>query len=97
MDIAVPRGTPVVATATGSTAYAGAQDGYGNIVIIDHCNGYQTAYAHLDKILTYRGALVCRGAQIGQVGTTGNATGPHLHYEVRERGIFVNPEPFLPR
>lgn len=96
IDIAVPCGTPVVASATGTTTYAGAQDGYGKIVVIDHCNGYETAYAHLDKIVTSRGAQVQRGARIGLAGATGNATGPHLHYEVRKGGGFVDPEPFLP-
>ncbi len=96
VDIAVPKGTPVSAAATGTTVFAGQQGAYGNIIILCHGNGYETAYAHLDRILTQRGSRVRRGAVIGLVGATGNATGPHLHYEVRKNGVDVNPMPYLP-
>lgn len=95
LDIAVPRGTPVVAAASGITSFSGEQGGYGKIVIVDHCNGYETAYAHLDEILTSHGARIRCGTKIGLAGATGNATGPHLHYEVRCNRNCVNPEHFL--
>ncbi len=96
VDIAVPRGTPVMAAASGATVFAGRQGNYGNIIILCHGNGYETAYAHLDRILAKRGSRVRRGAVIGLVGATGNATGPHLHYEVRKNGVDINPMPYLP-
>lgn len=96
IDIAVPEGTPVMATASGETTFAGWQGAYGNIIIIRHGKGLETAYAHLKKCYARVGKHVCRGDKIGLVGTTGNATGPHLHYEVRQNGIRVNPKPWLP-
>lgn len=96
LDIAAPLGTPVKATASGITSFSGEQTGYGKIVVVDHCNGYETAYAHLDTILTSRGTKVRRGAKIGLVGASGNATGPHLHYEVRCNKKCVDPEIYLP-
>ena len=96
VDISVQHGTPVVAAAEGTTSFCGIQSKYGKMVIIDHCNGYETVYAHLDKILTAQGVSVKRGTQIGLVGATGNATGSHLHYEVRKDGDRVNPESFFP-
>lgn len=96
LDIAAPRGTAVTATAPGKTSFAGTQKGYGKLVIIDHCNGYETAYAHLDTILTSCSSPVRRGTIIGRLGATGNATGPHLHYEVRRNGLALDPAPFLP-
>lgn len=96
LDIAAPRGTAVAATAPGKTSFTGTQKGYGKLVIIDHCNGYETAYAHLDTILTSCGSPVRRGTIIGRLGATGNATGPHLHYEVRRNGLALDPAAFLP-
>ncbi len=96
IDMAVPQGTPVMATASGQTAFSGWQGGYGNIIIICHGNGYETAYAHLQRRFMSNGERVRRGQTIGLVGATGNATGPHLHYEVRRQSVPVNPEPWLP-
>ena len=96
IDIAVPHGTRVIATASGTTAFSGWQDAYGNIIIINHGKGYETAYAHLYQRIANTGDHVRRGQIIGLVGATGNATGPHLHYEVRRDGMPVNPEPWLP-
>lgn len=96
LDIALPRGTPVFATASGITAFSGVQGGYGKLVIIDHRNGYETVYAHLDEIWTCRGDRVERGATIGLSGNTGNSTGPHLHYEIRRNGIATDPVAYLP-
>ncbi len=96
LDIAAPRGTPVVVTAPGITSFTGTQRGYGNMVTVDHCNGFETIYAHLDAILTVRGAHLERGDALGHVGATGNATGPHLHYEIRREGVPVDPQRYLP-
>jgi murein DD-endopeptidase MepM/ murein hydrolase activator NlpD len=72
--------------------YAGAiSGGYGNMVMVDHGNGYQTLYAHLSKIAVRCGANVGQGGVIGYAGSTGNSTGPHLHFEIRYFGTFVNP------
>lgn len=96
LDMAVPRGTPIRATASGTTSFTGPNGGYGNLVIINHHNGYETAYAHLDQIWVRQGDRVSRDSKLGLSGATGNATGPHLHYEVRKHGVPVNPEPYLP-
>jgi murein DD-endopeptidase MepM/ murein hydrolase activator NlpD len=95
-DISAPRGTPVVATADGTVREAGWQNGYGNVVIIDHGNGLTTRYGHLSRIETSEGAHVRRGEIIGQVGSTGRSTGPHLHYEVRIDEMPVSPRRYLP-
>ena len=96
IDMAVPQGTPVVATASGETTFSGQQGAYGNIVIIHHGKGLETAYAHLQRCMKRAGEWVRRGDRIGLVGATGNATGPHLHYEVRQDGVRVDPQPWLP-
>jgi len=96
IDLATPEGTPVVATASGQTTFSGWQSAYGNIIIINHGKGLETAYAHLKRCLKRAGEYVRRGDKIGLVGATGNATGPHLHYEVRQDGVPVNPKPWLP-
>ena len=91
-------GIPVVASAAGTvvTAYAGST-GYGNTVVIDHGNGYQTRYAHMQwgSICVYPGQKVYQGQQIGRIGATGNATGPHLHFEILKNGSKVNPLPYI--
>ena len=91
-------GIPVVASASGTvvTAYAGST-GYGNTVVIDHGNGYQTRYAHMQwgSISVYPGQKVYQGQQIGRIGATGNATGPHLHFEILKNGSKVNPLPYI--
>ena len=95
-DISAPRGAPVVATADGTVREAGWQSGYGNVVILDHGNGLTTRYGHLAKIETAEGAEVRRGDLIGQVGSTGRSTGPHLHDEVRMNETPVSPRRYLP-
>ncbi|HZI20075.1 MAG TPA: peptidoglycan DD-metalloendopeptidase family protein [Pyrinomonadaceae bacterium] len=95
-DISAPRGTPVVAAASGTIREAGWQNGYGNVVIIDHGDGLSTRYGHLSKIETEQGKEVTRGERIGQVGSTGRSTGPHLHYEVRINEVPVSPRRYLP-
>ena len=96
IDMEAPPGTPVVATAAGVIKSCGRCGAYGNVIVIDHGNGYETAYAHLKECLGNKDERVQRGQEIGKVGTTGNATAPHLHYEVHENGVPVDPKPWLP-
>lgn len=91
MDFSANTGTPVYATGNGTVTTSGRQSGYGLTVEIDHGFDYQTLYAHLSKILVKRGQKVKRGEIIGLVGSTGKSTGPHLHYEVVNKGRKVNP------
>jgi murein DD-endopeptidase MepM/ murein hydrolase activator NlpD len=93
VDYAAASGTPVKAAGDGKISFAGKQNGYGNVVIIDHGRGYQTLYAHLRGFArgTRRGATVSQGKIIAYVGQTGWATGPHLHYEFRINGTHKNP------
>jgi murein DD-endopeptidase MepM/ murein hydrolase activator NlpD len=84
-------GTPVVAAGDGVVAFCGRLGGYGNVVDIDHGGGLVTRYAHLRRIATRKAAAVTAGAVIGQVGSTGRTTGPHLHFEVRIGGAPVSP------
>jgi murein DD-endopeptidase MepM/ murein hydrolase activator NlpD len=95
-DIATLWGTPVVAAAQGVVVFAGWQNGYGQIVIIDHGNGLTTRYGHLSGIDVEVGQQLARGEQLGRVGSTGRSTGPHLHYEVRINDEPVNPRQYLP-
>jgi murein DD-endopeptidase MepM/ murein hydrolase activator NlpD len=97
IDIAAGMGARVYASDTGVVVYAGAiGGGYGNMVMIDHGNGYQTLYAHLSQINVRCGANVSRGQTIALAGSTGNSTGAHLHFELRYFGSFVNPWNVLP-
>ena len=96
IDIVAPTGTRVVAAASGMVVYSGVLGGYGNLIIIDHENGYSTVYAHNSKNLVKEGDRVKRGQRIGQVGSTGRSTGPHLHFEVRKGHQAVNPLGYLP-
>jgi murein DD-endopeptidase MepM/ murein hydrolase activator NlpD len=84
-------GTPVVAAGDGVVKYCGRLGGYGNVIDIDHGGGVVTRYAHLRRIETRKAAAVTAGAEIGQVGSTGRTTGPHLHFEVRIDGAPVSP------
>jgi murein DD-endopeptidase MepM/ murein hydrolase activator NlpD len=93
VDYAAPHGTPIRATADGTVSIAGPSGGYGNLVELQHANGYATRYAHLARIAAgvAIGTPVRQGEVIGFVGMTGLATGPHLHYEVRRQGRAVDP------
>ncbi len=96
IDIGAWLGSPVVASDSGYVVYAGwDKSGYGNLVIIDHGNGYRTYYAHLSAIYVRVGDSVAQGQQIGAVGSTGHSTGPHLHFEIRYRNVQRNPLGFL--
>jgi len=97
IDIAAGTGAPIYAADSGVVVFAGwNSNGYGNVVMIDHMNGYHTLYAHLSSINVYCGANVVQGNIIGRAGSTGNSTGPHLHFEVRYLGGFLNPWTVLP-
>jgi murein DD-endopeptidase MepM/ murein hydrolase activator NlpD len=97
IDIGAPKGTAVYAADSGWVANSGWSDiGYGYFILIDHGNGFQTLYAHLSAIDVEAGTSVAKGTRIGAVGATGNATGPHLHFEIRKSGVQRNPFGFLP-
>lgn len=95
IDIDVPYGYPVRATAPGTVTYAGWRTGYGRVVQISHNYGFSTLYAHNSKLLVSPGSKVRRGQIIASVGATGFTTGAHCHYEVRKRGTPINPYAFL--
>jgi murein DD-endopeptidase MepM/ murein hydrolase activator NlpD len=95
VDIANDFGTPVRATADGRVAFAGWEGGYGKLVVLDHGHGYQTYYGHLSEIKAAVGQQVRRGGTIGLMGQTGDATGPHVHYEVRVFGAAVDPTKYM--
>ncbi len=97
LDIGAPYGSTVYAAAAGTITYADwAREGYGYTVIINHGNGLQTWYNHLKGALLPAGNIIERGAPIGEVGSTGHSTGPHVHFEVRVDGQRVNPLHYLP-
>jgi murein DD-endopeptidase MepM/ murein hydrolase activator NlpD len=95
VEFVVDTGTPVVAAAGGIVVHAGPHYQYGNMVEVDHGNDFTTRYAHLSKIIVKEGAVVQRGRKIAESGSTGRATGPHLHFEVRYNGVAQNPTRFL--
>ena len=95
LDIAAPTGTTVTAAAGGTVIMAQWYGGYGNYILIDHGGGYSTGYGHLSAIYVSNGQTVTRGQAIGAVGSTGQSTGPHLHFEVRINGKPVDPAPRL--
>ena len=94
-DIDAPWGAPVIAGAKGKVTFVGWQNGYGQLVVIDHGGGLTTRYGHLSSIATTQGQTVERGELVGKVGTTGRSTGPHLHYEVRINDEPVDPLQYL--
>ena len=91
VDIIAPRGTPVRATADGVVVHAAYMSGYGRLVVIDHGNGIRTYYAHLSRFTVIAGQEIRRGEILGNVGSSGRVTSPHLHYEVRRGGNPLNP------
>lgn len=95
LDISALAGTPILATADGIVTFAGTRQGYGKTVEIDHGYGYKTRYAHAGSVEVKRGQRVRRGDTLGEVGKTGLATAPHLHYEVLVDGRQVNPRQYL--
>lgn len=95
IDIGCGYGTPNRAAAAGTVIYAGWLGGYGNLVVIDHGNGLSTAYAHATSIVVSVGQVVAQGETVSLVGSTGNSSGPHLHFEVRVNGVAVDPLLYL--
>ena len=99
LDISASRGTPIKAAASGTVVYAGWRGGYGggygNLVAISHGNNVQTFYGHCSKIYVSVGKFVSQGDVIAAVGSTGNSTGSHLHFEVRVNGVAYNPQKYI--
>jgi murein DD-endopeptidase MepM/ murein hydrolase activator NlpD len=92
VDYGAPTGTPVRSVGQGKVDFAGSMGGYGNVVIIDHGRGETTLYGHLSRIDVRMGQVVARGQNLGAVGSTGWATGPHLHFEFRDNGVHKDPQ-----
>lgn len=95
IDVSAPMGAPIVAPASGTVKYVARENGYGNVVDIDHGNGIVTRYAHCSRIDVRKGQRVTRGQRIAAVGSTGLSTGPHLHYEIHVNGKVVDPLTFV--
>ncbi len=91
VDYAAPTGTPVRSVGDGVVDFAGVQNGFGNVVMVKHRNNQTTVYAHLSKVAVKRGQNIAQGQNLGAVGATGWATGPHLHFEFRVNGKYQNP------
>lgn len=94
-DIAASTGTPIKAAAAGTVTFSGKYSTYGNLVIISHGNGVQTYYGHCSVLNVKEGQKVSSGQVIAKVGSTGNATGPHLHFEIRINGVSYNAELYI--
>lgn len=95
LDFAAPTGTPVVAADGGTVVFAGPKGAYGNVLVLRHEAGVKTRYAHLSQIDVHKGEQVDTGELVGNVGTTGNSTGPHLHFEVLVNGDQKDPAQFV--
>ncbi len=95
IDFEADVGDPVLAVADGVVSYSGVRSGYGNVVEVDHGNGYVTRYAHNSKLERSVGDLVRSGQEIAKAGSTGRSTGAHVHFEVWQDGVVVNPRKFL--
>jgi murein DD-endopeptidase MepM/ murein hydrolase activator NlpD len=94
IDLTAKKGTPVFASGSGLIMIAKWVDGYGNQILIDHQNGYTSAYSHLDSIFVFEGQEVIQGEKIGTVGITGETTGPHLDFRKKFMGQNINPNSF---
>jgi murein DD-endopeptidase MepM/ murein hydrolase activator NlpD len=95
VDIAGKLWSPITSTADGTVSFASWSNRYGNLIILNHSNGIQTVYAHLQKISVNKNDKVKAGQMIGYLGSTGKSTGAHLHYEIRVHGKSVDPIPYL--
>ena len=91
VDYAAPTGTPVRTVGDGVVTFAGVQRGYGNVIEVQHRNQQSTLYAHLSRIDVRKGQKISQGERIGAVGSTGVSTGPHLHFEFRDKGVHIDP------
>lgn len=96
LDIAAPSGTPIAASAGGQVIWAGPKGTYGNLVKIDHGNGFTTYYAHCSELLVQEGDQVTQGQTIALVGSTGRSTGPHCHFELLWQDELLDPQLCLP-
>jgi murein DD-endopeptidase MepM/ murein hydrolase activator NlpD len=96
LDFTASTGTAVIATAKGAVTRSGWDFGYGNVIEVQHAEGFSTRYAHLSKRIAQVGDVIERGGVLGEVGSTGRSTGPHLHYEVFIRDRVINPVQVLP-
>jgi murein DD-endopeptidase MepM/ murein hydrolase activator NlpD len=96
LDFTANTGTQVIATAKGKVTRSGWDFGYGNVIEVQHAEGFSTRYAHMSKRIAQVGDSVERGTVLGEVGSTGRSTGPHLHYEVFIRDRVINPAQVLP-
>jgi len=96
VDYRAIKGTMVRAAADGVVIEAGWDGGYGNVIEVDHMNGYRTKYAHLETVLVKVNEYVYKGETIGKVGSTGKSTGPHLHFEINYLADKINPSIFIP-
>lgn len=97
VDFSAPAGDPIRAARAGRVTYAGSRGGYGLMVEVDHGDGWRSRYAHLRRMTVGVGDTVAAGDQVGESGATGNATGAHLHFEVRRHGVAVDPEEIFAR
>jgi murein DD-endopeptidase MepM/ murein hydrolase activator NlpD len=95
VDLAAPEGKAVAAAGDGRVVFSGSQEGFGNMVVIEHPNGYRTRYAHLQVAEVSVGDPITAGQKIGAVGQTGRATGPHLHFEIWKGGSVIDPKKVL--
>ncbi|RPJ08767.1 MAG: M23 family metallopeptidase [Spirochaetaceae bacterium] len=96
IDLGAPVGTPVLAARDGTVTFCGYNEILGNYIIISHSGGYETVYGHLSAFLVATGSKIQTGTIIGRVGMTGRTTGPHLHFEIRQKGVATDPENLLP-
>lgn len=95
VDFEANTGDPVLTVADGVVTYSGVRSGYGNVIEVDHGNGYVTRYAHNSRLTRQVGDLVRRGEEVAKAGSTGRSTGAHVHFEVWDNGAVVNPKQFL--
>jgi|GEM_PF-2527607 len=95
VDLADKSGTLIYAAERGRIAYANWKGRAGNVIVIDHLNGYKTYYAHLKQFLTVKGLFVERGQPIGLMGSTGRSTGPHVHFKISYKGQSLNPDKYV--
>ncbi len=95
VDIAADIGTPIAAFASGVVEYIGESDEYGQYIQVDHGNGTKTFYCHCDELYLPKGTIVTSGQTIASVGKTGNATGSHLHFEIKQNGVLLNPQYYI--
>lgn len=96
IDLAAPRGTPILAVSAGVVTFSGWRNGYGRTVEIRHPNGWTSIYAHAQRLLVKKGDRVLQGQSIAQVGSTGDVTGPHLHFETRKHDKPIDPLTLYP-